>query len=68
MRTALLRVIAFMTAGVVILFAGPVFAQEYVDCHRKVTPNIVSDWELSKHSQKGVLLPACIKTAYSRNL
>jgi len=30
-----------------------------VDCHGKVTPNIVSDWKLSKHSQIGVDCAVC---------
>lgn len=59
MRNAFLWVIAVMTAVVVILFAGSVFAQECIECHKKVTPNIVSDWELSKHSQKGVDCAVC---------
>jgi len=34
-------------------------AQVCVDCHKTVTPNIVSDWQLSKHSQVGVSCTAC---------
>ncbi|MFQ6083560.1 MAG: multiheme c-type cytochrome [Candidatus Aminicenantia bacterium] len=34
-------------------------AQECVDCHKKVTPNIVSDWQLSKHSQNEVDCSVC---------
>jgi predicted CXXCH cytochrome family protein len=30
-----------------------------VECHFKVTPNIVSDWQLSKHSQNAVACDAC---------
>lgn len=30
------------------------YAQECLNCHKKVTPNIVSDWQLSKHSQNDV--------------
>ena len=39
-----------------------VFAQQAatcIDCHTKVTPNIVSDWKLSKHSQVDVTCVAC---------
>lgn len=36
-----------------------VLAQECVNCHKSVTPNIVSDWQLSKHSQNEVGCPAC---------
>jgi hydroxylamine dehydrogenase len=35
------------------------FAQECVECHQKVTPNIVSDWKLSKHSQNEVDCSVC---------
>lgn len=34
-------------------------AQECVDCHKKTTPNIVSDWQLSKHSQNEVDCSVC---------
>ena len=34
-------------------------AGQCVDCHSKVTPNIVSDWKLSKHSQLDVTCIAC---------
>jgi hydroxylamine dehydrogenase len=34
-------------------------AQACIDCHSKVTPNIVSDWKLSKHSQMEVTCVAC---------
>jgi hypothetical protein len=30
-----------------------------VDCHKKITPNIVSDWQLSKHSQNDVDCATC---------
>jgi hypothetical protein len=34
-------------------------AQTCIDCHSKKTPNIVSDWKLSRHSQLGVTCVAC---------
>lgn len=34
-------------------------AQNCVECHSRVTPNIVSDWQLSKHSQNEVLCATC---------
>ena len=43
----------------VIVFSLGAFAQECVDCHREVTPNIVSDWQLSKHSQNDVSCSIC---------
>jgi hypothetical protein len=34
-------------------------ASDCVGCHGKVTPNIVSDWKLSKHSPVGVTCVSC---------
>jgi hydroxylamine dehydrogenase len=34
-------------------------ASQCIDCHSKVTPNIVSDWKLSKHSQIEVTCVSC---------
>jgi len=30
-----------------------------IECHKKITPNIVSDWQLSKHSRNGVDCAVC---------
>ena len=30
-----------------------------VDCHKSVTPNIVTDWEISKHGQIGMDCSIC---------
>jgi len=35
------------------------YAQECVNCHKDVTPNIVSDWKLSKHSQNEIICSVC---------
>jgi hypothetical protein len=35
------------------------YAQQCVDCHKKITPNIVSDWQISKHSQNEVNCSVC---------
>lgn len=40
-------------------FTVHAFAQECVDCHKKTTPGIVSDWQVSKHSQMGVECSVC---------
>jgi len=34
-------------------------AQVCVECHKKVTPNIVNDWQLSAHSKNGVNCEVC---------
>lgn len=38
---------------------GAVAASECVECHTKVTPKIVNDWKLSKHSQEEVDCSDC---------
>ncbi len=54
-----------MKPRVVLIFLVSLFvasvasAQTCVDCHRKFTPNIVSDWQLSKHSQNGLDCSVC---------
>jgi hypothetical protein len=42
-----------------IALSGSSYAQECVDCHKKVTPHIVSDWQLSKHSLNAVDCSVC---------
>ncbi len=44
--------------GVFLLVSG-ISAQECVNCHKQITPNIVSDWQASKHSQNDVNCSAC---------
>lgn len=34
-------------------------AEVCVDCHKKVTPNIVSDWQLSKHRKNNIDCSVC---------
>ncbi len=54
-----------MRMGVVVLsltiltVAASALGQTCVDCHRKVTPNVVSDWQLSKHSSSDVNCSVC---------
>jgi len=47
-----------------LLFAGLLFcptahAQDCVACHQQVTPNIVQDWSLSRHSEVGIDCSVC---------
>lgn len=35
------------------------FPQNCVECHKKVTPEIVSDWQLSKHRLNGITCSSC---------
>jgi hypothetical protein len=48
----------FLAAAVAVLAAG-LEAQQCLECHKKTTPNIVTDWQLSKHSQNDVDCAAC---------
>ena len=42
------------------LFSGSfVLAQTCVECHKDITPNIVSDWQLSKHAENDVDCSVC---------
>ena len=49
----------FFIVLICILFAGAAGAQTCVECHSKVTPGPVSDWELSKHGKSGVQCAIC---------
>ncbi len=42
-----------------LFFVTGALAQECVTCHKDITPNIVSDWQLSKHSENEVDCSAC---------
>ncbi len=42
-----------------LMFVSSLWADTCVDCHQKVTPNIVTDWQLSKHSQNDVACSTC---------
>ena len=42
-----------------LFFVTGAIAQVCVDCHQKVNPNIVSDWQVSKHSQNEVECSTC---------
>jgi hydroxylamine dehydrogenase len=56
-------VVATIIVWVTLLSGGIAAGQnteaQCIDCHTKVTPNIVSDWKLSKHSQVEVNCVAC---------
>ncbi|MGD0775548.1 MAG: multiheme c-type cytochrome [Candidatus Solibacter sp.] len=50
---------------VLLLLAPVAFGQKCVECHKKVTPNIVSDWQASKHSQNSIDCSACHGDAHT---
>jgi len=42
-----------------LIFVSAASAQVCVECHKKITPNIVSDWQLSKHNQNKIGCSEC---------
>jgi len=50
---------SFVLIGVALLFASQATAQECIECHQQVTPGIVTDWQLSKHSQNDIDCSVC---------
>ncbi len=45
--------------ALLLFFAMNANAQQCVTCHKQVTPNIVTDWQVSKHSKNGVGCEVC---------
>lgn len=50
--------------GLIIMFTA-VRAQDCITCHSKITPGVVSDWKLSKHSAAGIDCTVCHGTAHT---
>ena len=42
-----------------LLMVGTVASQDCLECHNQVTPSIVIDWQLSKHSDNDVSCATC---------
>ena len=40
-------------------------ASDCVDCHRDITPRIVTDWEISAHAEQGFACDTCHGTAHT---
>jgi hydroxylamine dehydrogenase len=45
--------------SLIVLFTSPVLSEECINCHKKITPQIVSDWEISKHKTANVTCTIC---------
>lgn len=56
--------VVFIIIGIFSVFST--WANECVECHTKVTPNIVKDWELSQHSQNDVACGTCHGDSHQR--
>jgi hypothetical protein len=59
MHSRILTVLTVAAAVVLLGNAAPASAQACVDCHKKITPSIVTDWQLSKHSKNDVDCSTC---------
>jgi cytochrome c553/uncharacterized CHY-type Zn-finger protein len=59
MKTPSLLLILILFVISVGMSANAGFAAACTDCHKNVTPNIVSDWQLSKHGQAGIDCAVC---------
>src|SRR3990172_2620908 len=53
------KIFLCLTLVSMIVVTASSYAQQCVDCHKKTTPNIVSDWQLSKHSQNDISCTTC---------
>ncbi len=51
------RIMALGLSGVFLASTG--LSQVCIDCHKQLTPQIVKDWELSKHKTNGIGCPEC---------
>ncbi len=63
MQPVISRVMLILVSSVMVTSGA--WAETCVDCHKKVTPNIVSDWQLSKHSQNAIDCSACHGDAHT---
>jgi hydroxylamine dehydrogenase len=54
----LLKKTLLLVSAMALVCAGA-FAEDCLTCHKKVTPNIVSDWQISRHSQNDVDCSTC---------
>lgn len=57
MYKSMLRI--FLFSAMFLAVTSNASAQICIDCHKKVTPRVVSDWQISKHSQNGIECPSC---------
>ncbi len=54
-----MKKIIFICIAIIFISTQFLIAQECVDCHKDITPNIVTDWQLSKHFENDVDCSVC---------
>jgi len=59
------KVFISLTAAVMVLSASVATAETCIECHQKISPGIVADWQISKHSQNDVACNACHGDAHT---
>ena len=42
-----------------IVAVSPLTADDCIDCHNEISPNIVADWSLSQHSKNDITCDIC---------
>jgi hydroxylamine dehydrogenase len=58
-RPSLLLTLFFSVAVTAMIPAAGFAASACVDCHKNTTPNLVTDWQISKHGQAGFDCATC---------
>jgi hypothetical protein len=48
-----------LTIMFIVFFGASAFGQTCVDCHKKITPGIVNDWQASKHNKNKIGCTEC---------
>jgi hydroxylamine dehydrogenase len=59
MKRSNLLTLLILSAAAIGMAPGSGFAAACVDCHKNITPNIVTDWQISKHGQSGIDCSVC---------
>ena len=62
MRLSLLIILSLFLLG------NLSYAETCIECHQKLQPNIVSDWQLSKHSENDVDCATCHEQPHAEGL
>jgi len=57
MKSYTIHVILSLT--LLLTFSNKLFSDDCIDCHKKITPGVVIDWQLSKHSIKSIGCSDC---------